>query len=564
MPYSDVARHTPVPDSGLVFAFTVLPVEQLLHHFTPRSIGSGIQLQLDALPVAALLTAGSGFTIDDITDPTFELDRAGADGIQAALAAASGPSDVFDSVGAAFPSSFSFAPGVAQVDLSVTFTAAASPPAGAATFAWIITPPPLGPPPAFPGGGPPPSVTLPGSPLNFTFPFEGRWTFQAVATAPDGSTSSAAHTLAVAQSLWDQVWEAQRSISNDAVAVASSSLEISKFRIDFHVDGQGRRSSVTLNYLPVHRTQLRFLDGVDGQQGRVALRLPVTISSTQATFTGLLGTVLKLNRIDVTLRYERRFTLSVLTSERRSFDVARGQTYADLDSSPGTAADPRTSDVQTIRELHFSPDRLTNALPGAIAAQPVDTGELTLDTVHLDTEFSDLAGGLGNIFAVILTLALAGPIIAPIIGIIALGAGPLAPVVLLAGLGLLALVAVAIGLGLGALLRPLARRVLTDFAKGIARTQLQDPATLRSIRDGLDGAQVMTYAGEGIAEAVAIQAIRRAITDGHPVVPPAHDQDDPDHPGQKRSASGRERFREQFFETVVVGAGVCRVLLRVP
>lgn len=555
VPTNDMLRRAPVP-SNVLEILGLMMAESILVHFTPRSIGSGLQLPLDALPIANLLTPGTNATIEDVQPEVFELDRDRASEIQVTLAGQAPPSRVFRSDSdAAFPVSFTFAPGVAQAGLALTFTAVATPPGGGAAFAWTFAPPE-----DIPGFN---VLALEDPAPEVVFPIDGNWTVTLVATAADGTTSTVNRTLRVAPSLWTQVWEPQRSISNDTVTVGSTTLAMSKFRIDYVFNAQGRRTLVRVGYLDEHRTQLRFLPGVDQQQGRIGLRMPFTISSEDAAFTGALGGILKLNRMDVAFSYERRFTPSISTSDRRSFDLTARRTYAQLDSVPGAPVTPRQADVETIRKSALSQERITRTTPSAIAARPVDLGELRLDDVRMDTDLSDGAGTVVSIFSVIVALGLAGLFIGPIIAAIAVASGPLAPVTVLVTLALVALVAIAVGLGLGAWLRGLARGLLTDFVTGVARGELSRPENLASIREGLDAGGMMTYAGEGLSEAIAIMALRQALDDGHAVEPPHHDQPDPEVPGATLKASGRERFREQAFETIAVGEGVCRVLLRI-
>ncbi len=534
-------------------------VEGILFHFTPRSIGSGLQLPLDALPVAMALTPGSGFTIDDLQPDNFELDQSTALAIQTTIAGQAPQSVVFSSgIDSPFLASFWFRPGVAQAEMELTFTAAATPPAGGATFVWTFRPP------QDPMRTSQPEVVQGPSP-RFAFPFEGSWIVTLVATAENGARSTVSHTLQVAPSLWTQVWQAQRSISNDIVTVGATTLEISKFRIEYVVNAQGQRDRVRINYLDEHRTQLRFLSGVEQQQGRIGLRMPITISSEDAAFTGALAGILALNRINVSFNYERQFTPAISTSDRRSFDLASRMTYAELDSVEPVIVTPREADVETVRRFDTSDElRTTVTVPSAIAARPVDPGELFIGDVTMDTELSDGAGTLMSIFTVIVALGLAFLFAGPIIVAIVLASGPFGLTTALVGMSLVALVGIAIGLGLSRWLRGLVRRVLTSYVSGLAREELSKRENLALVREGLDNAGIMTYAGEGLSEAIAIMAVRQAIADGHAVEAPLHDQQDPNAPGDAKKASGRERFRNQAFETIAVGEGVCRVQLRVP
>ena len=75
--------------------------------------------------------------------------------------------------------------------------------------------------------------------------------------------------------------------------------------------------------------------------------------------------------------------------------------------------------------------------------------------------------------------------------------------------------------------------------------RLAAPEVATSLRE----AGLMTYAGEGLSEAIAIALIRQAQADGHAVADPANE--------------GRDRFRSPFVETIVVSEGACKAQVRV-
>jgi len=58
---------------------------------------------------------------------------------------------------------------------------------------------------------------------------------------------------------------------------------------------------------------------------------------------------------------------------------------------------------------------------------------------------------------------------------------------------------------------------------------------------------LLTNVGEGLAENLAVRSIRQGQADGHPLADPTPD--------------GRNRFRPQLFETVVVVEDRCKIKL---
>jgi hypothetical protein len=196
--------------------------------------------------------------------------------------------------------------------------------------------------------------------------------------------------------------------------------------------------------------------------------------------------------------------------------------------------------------------------PSALAAKPVGASRVLLDPddVKVEVALTPLASGISFLIGLIVGLNLVGLVAGPLL--VALG-----PIGIAVG-SLAVLVALAVAAGIGWLFIRVAQAVATATANAIACAILSSPETQAAMTAAFEEAGVMTYAGEGLAEAVAIKAIEQAIDDGHAVDPPTHAQPSESDPGRNRPPSGRERFRPQFFETVVVGAGVCRVLLRVP
>ena len=558
VPYSDVMRTLPPPQDGFTFLVTFLVPEALLAHFTPRSLGGGLQPLLDVLPVAnLLLNPDSNVQLDDLTAPEFDLTEGQADTIQLSLggmvpAGAPVRSDNAQPFGARF----TIAPGLIQARSSIAFRAEVTDPAvTASAFTWTFTTPPVLNQVAF---------DMSGAEVTLAFPVDGAWSVRLRVDASDGRRTEINQGFEVAPTLWQTIWSAYREINADPrFTLGTTTLELMRHRIEFRIGPDGRRESVHIDYLPEHGAAFRFDAGALAQQGRTMLRLPVTLSSIDGTFTGMLGAAITLRRADVRLNLERPFTLGVVTSDRRSFDVMRRTMYAELDSTADREATPDEADVETIRHFQFNPGRAADMNPSALAAKPVGESRLSAGDVSVQVDLTPLASGISFMVGFVLALGLISLVAGPLLAVLLVVLGP--AIIVAIGLGsLAALVAVAVSAGLGWLFMQLAQAAANSLANSIARDVLSSRDTLGTIADALDEAGVMSYAGEGLAEAIAIQSIRKAMADGHAVVPPTHEQPNPDNPGSNRRPTGRERFRPQFFETVVVGPGICRVLLRVP
>ena len=419
------------------------------------------------------------------------------------------------------------------------------------SFRWTLTLPPV--------LTPLDVLELEGAEVTANVPFDGEWTVRLRVQAADGRTSEVNSVLVVEPSLWQLVWQPHREVGRDQVRLGSTTLELMRHRIAYRVADDGARESVRVEYLPETRSSFRFEDGVAAQQGRATLRLPISVSSEEGSFTGLLGSVVALKRAEVRLSLERPFTLGVITSDRRSFDVLQNEFYAELDSTDDVPVNADDADVETVRQRtgSFVPGRVVDMLPNALSAKPVGDGTVRRPSdgdVQIEVALTPLAWNITFLVGFVIALNL-----------VALISGPLLLALMPFGLAIgsfAVLVGLAVSAGLGWLFVSLAQAAASALANWIARDALSSPETLASIADALEEAGVMNYAGEGLAEAIAIQAIQKAREDGHSIDPPTHEQPSSDS-ATTRPPSGRERFRPQLFETVVIGAGVCRVLMRV-
>jgi hypothetical protein len=245
--------------------------------------------------------------------------------------------------------------------------------------------------------------------------------------------------------------------------------------------------------------------------------------------------------------------------KRSLFDVMRRETYAEIDSTARRKATPDEADVETVRRFGFEPGRAFNMTPNALAAKPVDASTLNPDPdgVKVEVDLTPAASVITFLIGFVIALNLISLIVTLLLPVLLGVFGPL----VIIGAPLAVLVALLASIGLAWLFIQVVHAQANNLANSIARDALSSRETLGTIADALDQAGVMNYAGEGLAEAIAVKAIQQA---GHAVEPPTHEQPDPDNPGSNRRPSGRERFRPQFFETIVVGPGKCRVLLRVP
>jgi hypothetical protein len=264
--------------------------------------------------------------------------------------------------------------------------------------------------------------------------------------------------------------------------------------------------------------------GVPGQ-GDVEYEMPITVSLAEVGLTGTLGSMLgslvAIEGVDATLLYTVRFQPCVQTSERR-------------EGGPET---------ETVVIAAGEPPRMA---PSALCCVP--DGNSRLDLAEL-TVRSGLTTGARNMTILVLALVAGGltaVVMAALLPLLII-VTPVAALPTILSAGISVITATLAGAGLAALgtwlLEGLVVRPLVEDA---IRSGLTDPST----RAAFDEAGLARHAGEGLAEALAVRVIRQAQADGHAVA-------DPD-------LSGRDRFRPQFFETIVVGPGEGKAKIRIP
>lgn len=428
---------------------------------------------------------------------------------------------------------FTYSPGILFAGQDYTFRAQATdPPAAPVAFAWTIE--------SVDEGGPE-TVELDGAEVSHTFPVQGRFQVTLRATAAGGQVSERQVTLTVAESLWGMLWEFHANINRPPededgppknFDIGSLSIQLSKYRLNYTQVG-GVRTQVRVEFLSAHDTQWRFLPNGPAQ-GMVDYRMRIELSSREVRLMGgleWLAPWVRVERFRVRLHYSRPFTPGVLTSDRRSHDPVMRTEYANLGRAD--------------KELVRKPGAEDPMLPAALAAKPLGPTALEVASTDVRMGLTNLArGSLWGLVAVLLVIA--GAALLPLLIVLAIGAGVAGWV--LVGIGISALISLLVSLGLAFLVIEVAAPALINlYANNQVRESLDERAG--DLREDLDDAGLLTYAGEGLAEALAIQILKQGRSEDGLDLP------EPDESGLVRSKTG-------VFETVAVTEGTASVLVR--
>jgi hypothetical protein len=543
-PYNDFIAQV-LNSDGRISAFLLVFLsgfaEVIYPYFEPRSIVTGIQPAMDLLPIMSQMTLGTG------QSATVTLTQADAVALQAPLLDFVDESRPFASqVDQPFVSEFVYAPGFLFTDVEYTFKGRTrNAPAGDIALLWTF---------ADHSGDPndaatTQTTTVEGATVLHTFA-AGVLTsdITLVATHANGTTSRVTRRLAIAESFWGTLWELHQAVNDsERVRLGSLTIDFAKYVVDYLVAPDGTRESMAITYRNNVDGQFRCFGPAEPGQGELELQMPLRIRTRSISLIGdlaTLGSVVRVNSADVTLVASKRFTPCVLTSDRRSLDPLRRATYADLAREPAEAADIETVKVQAA----FGDETGSAMAPAALAAKPLGGTTVRVDSVSASAVLTEAGKSLSYLVSVMIGLGLAGVAAVMIAAVLVALQVTVIGIVMVVTFTLL--VALLVYLGLAAVLIDwIAPFLLTRQAESAIRADLN--ARSGALARRMEARGMMRYSGEGLAEALTLMVIKRAIGDGHPV---------PEFDPAKEA--GRARFRPQMFDTIFVSEGECKVRIR--
>lgn len=293
-----------------------------------------------------------------------------------------------------------------------------------------------------------------------------------------GSISADGRTLTIEDSdvtdpdlevVWDNLWLTYDEINDNAVEtsegwlanIGSMRAEISKFDIDWVVDANGRRQSMSVRLINNYRTWYRF-DGRERGQGVISLRTNVVIEAPApqlAQFRDLAKT-----SINIELEYEQEFTPAILLSDW----VRNSATSSSFDAA-------------------FTSD-------GFLTAKPVS--DTTARPIVVEARFDWTVGGhfLWNVLPTI------------VLGLIGFGLQFIAE--FLTGLAAAAVAAALSIIGLFVAIGIIATiiGIMEGFVPNLVRTRMREGMLRVDFKEQLDSAGLFQRAGTGLAEEIAFRA----------------------------------------------------------
>lgn len=483
------------------------------------SIASALHARLDSLLGAARLEQG--------VNPSDGLDGDELDRLEMAAVDLLAPSDAVLSNPADPPlARFTFLPRTIVRGFRVAFDGSidGDPAAQLAWTATFIDP-------SGPGAGDVTSEFEGSSHYEMTFDRAGSWQVAMTARRADGISRTAIAVVDVAPSLADVLWSLYDGVATGGSGPANGQqaspppyrlgplkIDLLKYELEFTPAPDDRSRVLKITEIPAgdprHDTQMRFL-GHGFAQGEVDYRLPIRARADHVELTGMLGNLVSVRTLEVRLLYHRRFTPGVLMLDRREVDPVTGASRDTLhgtkDSPAALAAKPcGSSRLEATVQAPISLTPQGMVLASLIAALPTIGGAVLAATLAVlaGAQAAAIAAGIGGVVAV-------GVIAAVVVAVIVL--------------------------------------VVTPFIRSWVERTIHDRVTSPESRQRLDDANLLQFAGEGLAEALARKVVEAAIAAGGDLDPPGEADD-----------AGRDRFRAALFQTVLVTAGKCRVLIRLP
>lgn len=508
----------------------------------PRSIVMGAQPALDMLPELSALFAGGALSVSEAPLPV-RLTAADAAVLQAQLVNNAPPlkTQALPENNPPFALTFDIDHGFLMQGSTYVFTA--NLPDAAAVANWTLTTKDV--------NDETTNLAARGTSPAVLLPDDAKKLHVKLSVTYGGNTVECENEYPVELSLWGQVTLIYDSLAaSGGGAFESLSADLGAFKIDFTTIA-GNVSSVWVTYPSHYGGEFRFFDAPEPGQGRVGLRLPLTITAPSAAPSGdfaWTAGLVRIRNLDVKLRTSQSFTPGVLTSDRRAVDPLQNKTYRSLDQAAGRTI-RGLPDQETVRGPNSQTDQAfeTDFLPAALAMKPVDGMKAELLSVDLQATLAPAARNVGVILTIVAMLGLATPLIMLLTAAV-IATGPLGALAVV-GLGvgvaaLCVLLVAAIGLGLGSLVFDvLAPRLLRSAIRDAIHAQIS--ANLRDIGQQLQKGGFARYTGEGLAEAVAKRALDQAVADGLAVEP--------------AKGNGRDRFRPQFFRMIVVSEAKAKI-----
>ncbi len=336
------------------------------------------------------------------------------------------------------------------------------------------------------------------------------WIYVVVAINGQPETSQA-EGFFVVNEVWDAFWDMHANMNrNDDFRIHDSELDFGKYNMTFNVDNP---NPLVFENQPVYSNREIFLETHPQwntffkiRDGTIDYKIPIKMRSKDIEIiNSLIVQFINVNSLNVDIDYIRPYTLGVLMRDERSIDL-------------------QSRELAIIPDDALRIDRNTpneRRLASALSAKPMGESRIEIPRINVEislTRWGRLVEGL-----LILTL---------FFGLVALWHWLKIKQLELLNPLTMAAAAAAILFAATTTVEPLIETA--------AESRIKDELTrtgIGSFKSELDESPLMWFAGEGLSEAIA----RKILT--HQDI------------GLTPDPSGRDRYREQFWQKAIVESG---------
>jgi len=519
-PYGDFLHGLTGDDGQLPAALLIglfFTPEILGNYNMPRSLALSLQPSLDLLPFA--LALGGSPPGGSLADPTsLTLNAADTVTIQGFISSVVAQGPQRRSSRNPFRIAFGYRAGVIFDGDPVAFATTLLPDDRVLDLSWDF------------GDG---SAPVAGDNLVHTYPAPGSYRVTLTATDTQSEeTATVNQRITVLPTLWNTLWTTHDAVNDQSDedspvqwALGDFNVRMLRYAFGFNVDGNGGRTSVRVDYTQTNNFTYRFVDSsTPPGQGEIEVTVPIEFESDDIRLSGGgLASWVQINSIAGRYSYTRRYTPCVATSDRRHSDVVQGGELGE--------------DIETIT-AGANHDGMIGA---ALTAKPVGGTTLTLDDMTVDGELTASAKNTLVLGTLITMLGLAAIFFVLVIPVLLMLFPVAWPAIVGAGVSGIVSALVAAGL-MWLIVEFIGPPAVSAVASNIINDKMQNTSQTKA---GLDQQNLLMYAGEGVMESLARDAIAQAQQDGLDVANPG--------------SFNLDRKHSYRFETIVVGDNVCRI-----
>ncbi len=294
---------------------------------------------------------------------------------------------------------------------------------------------------------------------------------------------------------------------NEYIGIFNTEVRIGKYLLQYQYSENQAPDAREIETISIEVQQnynslFKFQSNIDGQ-GFIDYCFRIEISSEDILIKSLLEPLITIPSFIITFDYWRTFTPCILMTDQRIYDPSSLRRY----NKPVEAT--KNSDTRKMWATALSAKPFT---PTRVGDFHVDANVVLQPLTHI---------AIPAIIAVIVAFGLIG-----LLGM---------PLWVAVAMGVVAFIAVYTQL------QPIIRRIIN----GTIRNSLEHTQNRADIKESLDETHLFVNAGEGLMESIARKILNNM---GETVENDRHD--------------GKNRIKDQYWQTIIVSENKCRVLVR--